>query len=335
MIKVGIIGCGYWGPNLIRNFILNPDCEIKLCCDLDPDRLKKVKRTYPHLKTTLNYKDLLRDPEISAVAISTQVPTHYRLAREALLAGKHILVEKPLAHSSTKAKELIKIADRRKLVLMVGHTFVYSPAVVKIKEMISEGILGKIYYISTSRVNLGIHQPDISVLWDLAPHDFSIIVYLLGEKPKYISTMAQDCVRKGIYDVSFINMRFASGTIAHVHLSWLAPTKLRRTIIVGDKRMIVYDDTLPDEKIKLYDRGVEFKEPKTFGEYELFYRVGKMISPPLDIHEPLNAEVDHFLRCCKTGKRPKTGGHEALQVIELIEAAERSLYNNGRLEVIK
>ncbi|MDQ7053965.1 MAG: Gfo/Idh/MocA family oxidoreductase [candidate division KSB1 bacterium] len=272
-----------------------------------------------------------RDREIDAMVIATPVSTHAPLAQAALRSGKHVFVEKPMASTTEEAMQLIELAERHQRVLMVGHTFEFSPPVLKIKEVIERGALGDIFYISSSRVNLGLHQKDISVIWDLAPHDFSSIFFWLDEMPKYISAMGRDYVQRGIPDVAFINLEFASGVIAHVQVSWLAPSKLRRTTLIGSDKMLVYDDTENIEKVKIFDKGVDYKDPETFGEYQLSYRAGDVISPRLDTYEPLFKEMEHFLDCCETGQRPKTDGYNGLRVVKALEAAEKSLRNGSQV----
>jgi predicted dehydrogenase len=272
---------------------------------------------------------VMDNPDVDAVVIATPVSTHFPLASQALQKNKHVFVEKPMTASRGEGESLIQLAKEKKRILMVGHTFEYSPPVLKVKEIIARGDLGKIYYISTSRVNLGLHQKDVSVIWDLAPHDFSTLFFWLEEEPSRISAMGRDYVQKNIPDVAFINMEFSSGCVAHIQVSWLAPSKLRRTSIVGSEKMLVYDDTENIEKVKIYDKGVNYKDPETFGEYQLSYRTGDVISPRLDTYEPLFVEMKHFVECCKTGKAPKTDGQNGLRVVKALEAAEKSLRNNS------
>ena len=268
------------------------------------------------------------------MAIATPVNTHFSIAQSALQNGKHVFVEKPFTFSSSEANQLIELAEEKGLTLMVGHTFEYSPPVVKIGELISEGVLGDIYFISSSRVNLGLHRKDVSVIWDLASHDFSILFSWLKAAPLRITAIGKDYVQKGIPDVAFINMEFPSGCVAHVEVSWLAPSKLRRTAVIGSEKMLVYDDTEVMEKVKIYDKGVDYKEPGTFGEFQLSYRAGDIVSPRLDNYEPLGVEVTHFFDCIRTGKRPKTDGVSGLRVVQALEAAQKSLENGGHVEKI-
>jgi len=330
-MNVAVIGLGYWGPNLLRNLYESRACDKIIACDLDQKKLDRMKMRYPTIEVETDYKKILADDTVNAVVIATPVSTHFPLAYESLSAGKHVFVEKPFTHSSEAAEKLIELAEKKNLTLMVGHTFEFSPPVLKIKQILDSGDLGTVYYISASRVNLGLHQKDVSVIWDLAPHDFSILFHWLDEQPIRISAMGRDYVQKNIPDVAFINMEFASGCIAHVQVSWLAPSKLRRTAIIGSDKMLVYDDTENIEKVKIYDKGVDYKDPETFGEYQLSYRAGDVISPRLESFEPLNMEMKHFVECCLNHTRPKTDGRNGLRVIKALEAAEESLRNNSKV----
>lgn len=334
MLNIGVIGCGYWGPNLVRNLVESRRCDRIVCCDLNEQRLERILARYPGLAGTPTYGEILQDEDIHAVVIATPVSTHGPLAGEALDAGKHVFVEKPMAGSRSEALTLIERSERVGRTLMVGHVFEYSPPVIKIKEIVSSGALGEIFYISSSRVNLGLHQKDVSVIWDLAPHDFSILFYWLEQKPRWISAFGRAFVQRGIPDVAFINLGFESGVLAHVQVSWLAPSKLRRTTVIGSQKMLVYDDTESLEKVKVFDRGVEYKDPETFGEYQLSYRSGDIVSPNLENYEPLGAEVGHFLDCVEQGRRPRSDGWDGLRVVEALEAAEQSLRNGGQVEEV-
>ena len=326
---VGVVGLGYWGPNLVRNLHEIEGVEVAAVCDLSEDSLAAIARRYPAVRRTTSYGELLGRAEIDAIAIATPVSTHYMLARAALSAGKHVFVEKPLAASSTQAMDLVERARALQLVVMPGHTFLYSPPVMMIRELISSGELGEIYFVSTSRVNLGLHQPDVSVAWDLAPHDFSILRHWLGETPTYLNALSRDCIVPGTPDVAFINLEFPSGTIAHVELAWLAPSKLRRTTIVGSRKMVVYDDT-SNEPVRVFDSGVMLRNPETFGEYRLSYRTGEIISPPVEIVEPLYAELSDFCSAVTTGVLPRSSAELGIDVVAMIEAVDVSLAHNGR-----
>ncbi|HEX8075708.1 MAG TPA: Gfo/Idh/MocA family oxidoreductase [Thermoleophilaceae bacterium] len=323
-----MIGLGYWGPNLLRVLFELPDVTVKYACDLDTDRLAKAIRRYPSVEPTTDVDRVLDDPEVDAVLIATPVFTHFELAARALRAGKHTFVEKPLASTSAETDELIEIADENELSLMCGHTFIYSPAVRSVKGLIDSGELGDIYFISSSRVNLGLHQRDVSVIWDLGPHDFSILLYWLGELPETVGAIGRDSVVKGIPDVAFIDLSYESGTLAHVELSWLAPSKLRRTVIVGSKKMVVYDDT-SSEPVRVFDSGVHYEDPETFGQYQLSYRTGDILSPRLDTTEPLAAELSDFMESVRGGRPVTENRRVARDVVRLIEAAETSLEERG------
>lgn len=333
-MHVGVIGCGYWGPNLIRNLVANRGCESITVCDANEANLERARERFPHLRCLNSADELLADSSIEAVLIATPVSTHYPLAKAALSTGRHTFVEKPLTASVAEAESLIQLADRMGVTLMVGHTFEFSPPVVKIKEIIESGSLGDIYYVSAIRVNLGIHQKDVSVVWDLAPHDLSMLFYWLDEAPSAVAMMGGAYVRPSISDVAFINLQFASGTIANIQVSWLSPSKLRQTTIVGSQKMLIYDDTNAMERVKVFDRGVEFREPMTFNEYSLTYRTGDIVSPAISTTEPLQLELEHFLHCAESGARPRTDGLSGLRVVRVLEAIERSGRNGNRLEKI-
>jgi predicted dehydrogenase len=327
-MRAAVVGLGYWGPNLVRNLHELEGAEVAYVCDLREDALAKISRRYPSVATTTSYADVLADPAVDAVVIATPVSSHHPLAVAALDAGKHVFVEKPLAASAEQAEELIALAEERELVLMPGHTFLYSPPVNMIRDLIKRGDLGEIYFISTSRVNLGLHQSDVSVAWDLGPHDFSILRYWLEETPTHASALSRGCVIPDIPDVAFINMEFPSGTVAHVELSWLAPSKLRRTTIVGSERMVVYDDT-SIEPVRVFDSGVTLRDPETFGEYRMTYRTGDIVSPRVDVAEPLMLELQDFQDAVRTGSTPRSSGQLGLEVVRMIEAVEDSLAQNG------
>ncbi|HEY8843904.1 MAG TPA: Gfo/Idh/MocA family oxidoreductase [Gaiellaceae bacterium] len=327
-LRVAVVGLGYWGPNLVRNFYELPDVEVACVCDRRPEQLENIRRRYPAISGSTDWTDALEDESIDAIAIATPVGTHYELAAGALDAGKHVFVEKPLAASSREARDLLARAADRRVVLMPGHTFLYSPPVNLVKGLIDSGDLGQIYFISTSRVNLGLHQPDVSVVWDLAPHDFSILRYWLGETPTRVAALSKGFVMPGTPDVAFINLEFESGTIAQVELSWLAPSKLRRTTIVGSEKMVVYDDT-SNEPVRIFDSGVSAPTPESFGEYRLTYRTGDIVSPPVGVTEPLYLELEDFCRAIREGSTPRASAEIGLEVVEMIEAVDRSLAGGG------
>jgi len=328
-VRVAVVGLGYWGPNLVRNLYELPEvAEVAAVCDADPKRLATLQRRYPAVGTTQAYTELLEDPSIDAIVLATPVTTHYPLAAAALESGKHVFVEKPLAASTTEAEALIELADRKGLVLMPGHTFLYSPPVETIKSIIDSGELGEIYFVSMSRVNLGLHQSDVSVVWDLGPHDFSILRYWLDETPVHVSAMSRGCVMPDTPDVAFVNLEYASKTVAHVELSWLAPSKLRRTTVVGSQKMIVYDDT-SNEPVRVFDSGVVLPDPGSFGEHKMSYRTGDIVSPQIAAREPLMAEMADFCRSIQTGGVPRSSATLGYEVVRLIEAVDDSLAGEG------
>ncbi len=329
--KVAVVGCGYWGPNLIRNFRSLPDCDVKKVCDTDEDRLRHMKSLYPEVETTTDFNDLINDDEIDAIAIATPVNTHFPLTRESLMAGKHTFVEKPMAMSVEECQTMNELARERNLTLMVGHTFIYSAPVRKVKDIIISGDIGEIYYISSRRLNLGLFQKDINVAWDLAPHCISIILYFLGLPPLAVNCQGKPHITKGIEDVTNITIDFPNGAMATIQSSWLDPNKVRDMIIVGSKRMIVYNDTEPLEKIKIYDKRVE-RPPHydTFAEFHYSYHYGDVYVPYVKQVEPLKVETQHFIDCLRNGTKPMTSGSEGMQVIQVLEAANESLKNHGK-----
>ncbi len=329
MLTVGVIGCGYWGPNLIRNFINLKAADVKICSDIDAGRLEHMKRLYPSLATTTDYKDIINDESIDAVVIATPVSTHYMLAAEALEAGKHVFCEKPLTQSVEEGVKLVDLADEKGRTLMVGHTFVYTAAVNKVKDLINSGELGDIYYMSTARVNLGLFQEDINVVWDLAPHDVSIMNYVLGTRPVAVSAVGHSYIQPEIQDVSFVTMRYPGSILTNLHVSWLNPNKIRSTTVVGSKKMLVYDDISSLEKIRIYDKGVDvIPHYDTFGEFQLSYRYGDIHIPKLDEAEPLKMECQHFIDCIE-GADPQSSGRHGLEVLIVLDAIDRSMKQNG------
>jgi predicted dehydrogenase len=333
-VRVAAVGCGYWGPNAMRNLDSIPGFQLCCVCDSDAERLRPVAARYPTARPTTDVGNLFEDASIDAVYLSTPVSTHYALVKRALDSGKHVLVEKPLATTVEQAEELAALAVTKGLTLMVGHTFVFSPPVRKVKELIDAGVIGPIYYIETTRVNLGLFQKDVSVLWDLGPHDLSILTYWLGEVPIQVSARGRSFLGEALEDVAFLTLEFPSGILAQVQISWLAPSKLRRTSVVGRERMVVYDDLEPVEKVKVYDRGVD-RQPASFGEYQLTYRSGDILSPRLDTTEPLYLECAHFLECIQTGREPDTSPRSGVEVVRVIQAAERSLRLGGAPQTIQ
>ncbi len=331
MINVSVVGCGYWGPNLIRNLYSLPECRVSKICDSSRERLEHMGRLYPGSELTRDFSSVIGDPDIDAVAIVTPVHTHFALAREALLAGKHTFIEKPMASSVAECRELIDIAQSKRLALMVGHTFVYHPTVRKIKEVVDAGELGELMYISSRRLNLGLFQYDINVAWDLAPHDISIILFLLNKDPISVNCQGKAHVKPGIEDVTNITLNFDNGGFAMIHSSWIDPKKVREITIVGSKKMLVYDDNEPLEKIKIYDKYVE-KPPHydTYAEFHFSYHYGDMHAPYVKQEEPLKIECQCFLQMIAERCRCPSSGIEGLKVVQILEAANQSLKHDGQ-----
>src|ERR1044071_8018372 len=325
-IKVGVVGCGYWGPNLVRNFRSLPDCSLKMMCDISENRLDHLKSLYPEVNGETDFSHMLNGAGLDAVVIATAVKLHFPMAKASLLAGKHTLIEKPMAASSRECEELIEIARTKGLVLMVGHTFLYSPAVKKIKDIVDWGDIGDLRYISARRLNLGLFQKDINVAWDLAPHDLSIILYIMGESPLSVNCRGSAHVTPNIEDVTSMSLGFSRNRSAMVHSSWLDPRKIREMTIVGSKRMIVYDDVAPLEKIRIFDARVE-RPPHydTFAEFHFAYHYGDMYAPYIKQEEPLKAECQHFLDCIREGRSPVSNGEQGLELVRILEASSVSL----------
>jgi predicted dehydrogenase len=330
MVNIGVIGYGYWGPNLVRNFAELSGGRVAAVSDLSSKKLELVQKRFPGVKTTSDYNDLLKDPAIDAVAIATPVDTHFDIGMAALKAGKHVWLEKPMTETSAQARQLVEEADRRKKVLYVDHTFIYTGAVRKMQQLLSSGELGKVLYYDSIRVNLGLFQRDVNVISDLAVHDFSILDLLLNEHPVAVSASGTNHFPGTPENLAFITLFYDSGTIAHANVSWLAPVKVRQVLLGGSKKMIVYDDMEPSEKIKIYDKGVSFTEdPQQIHEMRVGYRTGDMWAPKLDGSEALKVGGEHFVDCIVNGKTPQTDGKLGLRVVELIEAATTSMRNRG------
>ena len=329
-IEVGVVGCGYWGPNLVRNLRQAQDCKLKVLCDVSQARLNHLGRLYPELSTTRRFETLLEDPELDAIVIATPVRFHYEMAKAALSVGKHVFIEKPIARTEAEARELVHLADRQGLVLMVGHTFLFSPAVRRMKEIISAGDIGDVQYISARRLNLGLFQKDINVAWDLAPHDISILLHLLEESPLSVSCQGSSHVGRGIEDVTMMYLNFPKNRCAFIQNSWLDPKKVRQMTVVGSRRMIVYDDTEPLEKLKIYDARVEVPPHyDTFAEFTYSYHYGDAYVPYIKQDEPLKLECQHFIDCIRKGTEPVTDGRLGLEVVRILEAADASLKQQG------
>jgi predicted dehydrogenase len=331
-VGIGVVGAGYWGPKHIRTFGELPQARVAMVADLDRARLAKIHAQYRGARTTTRFDDLLAAPEVHAIVVATPPSTHARLARAALLAGKHVLVEKPLALSTMEAAELVGTARAVGRVLMVGHTFLYNPAVRALRELVQDGELGEIYYAHSQRLNLGLFQRDVNVIWDLAPHDVSILMYVLGARPVAVSARGGAYVQPGIEDVAYLELAFPDQVRTEIHVSWLDPNKVRRTTIVGSRKMAVYDDVETLEKIRVYNKGVHAPpRTDTFGEFQLSYRYGEITIPYLASTEPLRLECEHFLECIQHGATPLTDGQHGLEVVRVLETAQSSLAKGARL----
>jgi predicted dehydrogenase len=335
---VGVIGCGYWGPNLLRNFAENEAAELRWICDADELRLAAMARRYPAAQTTTDYQKLLTDPKLDALAVVTPVATHFQIAKAALGAGKHLLVEKPLTATEQEAEELNDLAERNRLTLMVDHTFVYTGAVRKMKEIVANGELGDLLYFDSVRINLGLFQKDINVLWDLAPHDLSIMDYLIDRQPDAISAIGSCHIEPGIENIAYLMMHFDNDFIAHFHFNWLAPVKIRRTLIAGSRKMILYDDIEPTEKVRIYDKGITTNRVGADREADyqtlVSYRTGDVWAPKLDSTEALRHVVGEFLSSIRERRPPLTDGQAGLRVVRLLEAAQQSIKNGGQLQFV-
>jgi len=330
MIKVAVIGCGYWGPNLIRNISEVEGAQLAACCDINQKRLSLLAKRYPSTRMLTDYKDVLKDNSIDAVILVTPPETHFKIAKEAFKSGKHVLVEKPLTFDVKEAEELVSIADKAGKILMVGHTFEYNPAVIKAKEYITNGELGKIYYITSRRLNLGIVRDNINAMWSLAPHDISIINFLLDSMPESVRATGTCFLQKDIEDIVFMHLDYPGNISAHVAVSWLDPHKIREMVIVGSKRMVAYDDIDNEGKIKIYDKGVDkLGDESAYGQYQLKLRAGDLIVPKIGLYEPLLKECQHFIECIISGKAPRTDGRNGLRVVRVLDAASKSLKEGG------
>jgi len=336
-INIGVIGCGYWGPNLLRNFAENEDAQLRWICDTDADRLASMARRYPMATVTTDYCELVNDVALDAVAVVTPVATHYAIGRDLLRGGKHVLLEKPLTANTHEAEELIELAEANKLALMVDHTFVYTGAVRKMKEIVSSGELGDILYFDSVRINLGLFQRDINVLLDLAPHDLSIMDYLIERQPEGLSAIGSCHIEPGIENIAYLIMKFPGDFIAHFHFNWLAPVKIRHTLIAGSRKMILYDDIEPTEKVRVYDKGVTTNRVHDReADYQTLvsYRTGDVWAPKLDTTEALRYVVTEFLDAIRLRRAPLTDGHAGLRVVRLLQAAQESLRNGGKFTLI-
>lgn len=330
MINVAVIGYGYWGPNLVRNMLEMKDATVIACCDRSTDRLAQVKAKYPSIEVTTEYEDILTNPAVDAVVISTPVALHYSLSRKALEHGKHLLVEKPVTSSVSEAEKLVELAEKRKLTFMVDHTFIYTGAVRKMKELIDSGDIGDLYYFDSVRINLGLIQRDVNVLWDLAPHDIAILEHLVKEKPASVCANGACHVGNGLENVAYLTVYFNSGLIAHFHNNWLSPVKIRTMLVGGSKKTIHYDDMEISEKIKVYDRGVDVTTREGVHDALISYRLGDMWAPRLDPTEALRLMAAEFVDCVQTGRPSLTDGVSGLNVVKILEASEMSIKHRGK-----
>ncbi len=330
MIKIGIIGYGYWGINLLRNFMNAENCQVKTVVDFRPERLQIAQKAYPNIGITTNFDDVLNDLEIDAVVIATPVFLHFELAKKALLAGKHVLVEKPLTASLAEATELVELADSKKLKLAVDHTFLFTGSVQKIKSLVDSETLGKIQYFDSTRINLGLFQPDVNVIWDLAPHDISILNYIITEKPVSVICTGQSHTSARLENIAFLNVLYQSDFIAHFNCSWISPVKIRRILIGGDKKMCLYDDLEPTEKLKIYDTGFSYKTEEDKHKMLVDYRVGDIFIPKIAQNEALNAMANDFINAIITDSKPLVDGQAGVDVVRILEAAQLSIQNNGK-----
>jgi predicted dehydrogenase len=328
-MKIGVIGYGYWGPNLVRNFAELEDVEIKWCADKVAERRALVKKRYPIVNATESADEIFGDPEVDAVVVATPVSSHYLLVKRALERGKHVLVEKPMTRTVEEGEELVQLAEKAGLVLMVDHTFIYTGAVRKMKEILEVGELGELHYLDSVRVNLGLFQHDIDVLWDLGPHDLSILTYLVPESPKYVSATGADHTGSGFSDVVYMTVHFAHNFIAHFHLNWLSPVKIRQMLIGGSRRMLIYNDMEPSEKVRVYDRGIRVTTEEGLHKTLVDYRTGDMWAPKIEFREAISVECEHFVECVRFNKIPRTGAAAGLTVVRLLEAAAKSLGAGG------
>jgi len=336
MIGIGVIGYGYWGPNLVRNFAECQGAAVRMVCDLRPAQLEKVQRRYPGVRVTTNPADVWNDPEVDAVVVATPVDRHFELAMASLQAGKHVLVEKPMTSTSEQANRLIDEAAKRRLVLMVDHTFVYTGAVRKMRELLETGELGDVYYYDSVRVNLGLFQHDVNVLWDLAVHDLSIMDFVLQQQPVAVSATGFAHVQGRPENIAYMTMFFDGSLIAHVNVNWLSPVKVRRTLLGGSRRMVVFDDLEASEKIKVYDRGISLNpSPENVYQMLIGYRAGDMWAPQIAVSEALTVEAAHFVACIRDGAQPITGGEAGLHVVRLLEAATESMAKQGQLVTLR
>lgn len=334
MTNIAVIGVGYWGPNFVRILDELPDVKLMYVCDLDSSRFERVAKIYPHVQLTTDYRRVLDDPDVDAVVVATSSDTHYTVGKDALDAGKHLMVEKPLAMSYAQGEEMVRLADEKKLTLLVGHLLRYHGAYQALKDYIEDGTLGTLRYIYCTRVNLGKVRREENALWSFAPHDISVVLHLVGSMPTSAVVVGQSYLREGVADVAFMILEFEGSVVSHIHVSWLDPHKVRRTTVVGSEKMAVLDDTEVSEKIRIYDKGVNYVP--SYGDYgeSLTIRVGDILIPKLDLLEPLKVECQHFADCIRDGETPLTCGKDGLAVLKVLEAADQSLLAHGKRVMI-
>jgi len=331
MLKIGIIGYGYWGPNIVRNFVTNENVEVAVVCDLDSMALKRAKKLYPFIKLTVDTNEILENKNIDVVAIVTPVYTHFELAKKALENGKHLFIEKPFTSNVSEAETLIELAEKKNLIIMVDHTFLFTGAVKKIKELTDNNILGELYYYDSTRVNLGLFQHDINVVWDLAPHDFSVMDYVIKEMPSAILTTGAKHFNTKLEDVAYVTVFFDNNLIAHFNVNWLSPVKIRNTLIGGEKKMLLWNDLEADERIKIYDKGVMVENKEGLYDLLVEYRSGDVLVPRIDHTEALKLEAEYFVNCILNNEIPFNDGYAGLRIVRMLEATDKSLKNNGKM----
>jgi len=329
-VKVGVIGLGYWGPNLVRNFNASPDSKVVICCDLQPDRCRRLAVQYPNFKYSQNIRDVIDDPDVNAIVIATPVNTHHALAKEALLAKKHVLITKPITDNLAQAQELVELADKMDVVLQVDHTFIYHPAVEKLKDIVARGELGELYYFDSVRINLGLFQSDVSVLWDLAPHDISVMEYLIERPVEWVQAIGASHADHQSESMAYITVQFADNILGHCHVNWLAPMKTRLVMLGGSRRLAVYDDNLVTEKIKIYDKGITRTTIEGLYDALVQYRNGDMYAPAIENSEALGREIKHFIHCIQHSSKPITDGMAGVRVVSILTAAQESIRNEGK-----
>ncbi len=331
MIQTAVIGVGYWGPNWVRNFAIHPEIQVKRICDKNPDRLLKMRHRYPYIEMTHNVADIITDPDIELVAICTPVHTHYSIASQLIQAGKHVLIEKPMTASTQEAEQLVELAEKFNVHIFVDHTFIFTGAVRKIKSLLANGEIGDLYYLDSVRVNLGLFQHDVNVIWDLAPHDVSVLNHLVPAKPEGIITTGSDHLGDGKADMAYITLFYPANLIAHIHVNWLSPVKIRQMLVAGSKKMVVWDDNQPSEKIRVYDKGIEvIRTPDEIYHTLIQYRTGDMYAPKIDTTEALSVETEHVVQVLRGKETPIVDGVKGLEVVRILEAAQQSLMQRGK-----